>query len=193
MVQYRDLPWRIIWSAGNPVDVLNEHLSLCWLDVIYQPRFDDQCSRAFGLMLEAHLRWTRDRSRVNWEEFVRCKVGANETYSYAKRQFSVRNRDVLTNVKSLHKWWSTSAVFCSSSSLPLHVGEGGGLVFESVCKAELLSDHFGIKQSRVPTVVPRCLMISSLTVDLCATPTTPNLMKPYHLKPNYTHDNLSVI
>ena len=69
---------------------------------------------------------------------------ANETYSEAKRQFSVRNRDVLTNVQSLHKWWSTlkSAVFGLSSSLPSLVREGGGLVCESVGKGDLLSDHF---------------------------------------------------
>ena len=53
-----------------------------------------------------------------------------ETYSEAKRQFSDRNRDVLMNVQSPHKWWSTlkSAVFGSSSSLPSLVSEGGGLV-----------------------------------------------------------------
>ena len=69
---------------------------------------------------EAYIRWTRDRSRVNWEEFVRCQVRANETYPEAKRQFSDRNRDVLMNVQSPHKWWSTlkSAEFGSSSSLP---------------------------------------------------------------------------
>ena len=41
---------------------------------------------------------------------------ANETYSEAKRQFSDGNRDVLMNVNSLHKWWSTlkSAVFGTS-------------------------------------------------------------------------------
>ena len=54
------------------------------------------------------------------------------------------------NVQSLHKWWSTlkSAVFGSSSSLPPLVGPGGGLVCESVCKADLLSDDFVSKQSR---------------------------------------------
>ena len=36
-----------------------------------KPWFDDQCRHAFGLNQEAHLRWTRDRSLVNWEEFVR--------------------------------------------------------------------------------------------------------------------------
>ena len=81
---------------------------------------------------------------------------ANETYSEAKRQFNDRNRDVLMNVRTFirtspspHKWWSTlkSAVFGLSSSLPLLVSEGGGLLCESVGKADLLSDHFDSKQS----------------------------------------------
>ena len=81
-----------------------------------KPWIDDQCRHAFGLTQEAHNRWTSDRSRINWEEFVRYQVRANETYSEAKHQFSDRNRDVLKNVQSPHKWWSTlkSAVFGSS-------------------------------------------------------------------------------
>ena len=53
------------------------------------------------------------------------------------------------NVLSPHKWWSTlkSAVFGTSSSLAPHVNEGGGLVCETVGKADLLSDHFDSKQS----------------------------------------------
>ena len=51
--------------------------------------FDDQCRHAFGLKQEAHLQWTRDRSRVNWDEFVRYQVRANETYSEAKHQFVI--------------------------------------------------------------------------------------------------------
>ena len=69
---------------------------------------------------------------------------ANEIYSEAKYQFSDRNMDLLTNVRSPHKWLTTlkSAVFGSSLSLPAAVGAGGGLVCESVGKADLLSDHF---------------------------------------------------
>ena len=65
---------------------------------------------------------------------------ANETYSEVKRQFSDRNRAVLMNVLSPHKWSSThkSAVFGTSSSLPPLVSEGSGLVCESVGKANLL-------------------------------------------------------
>ena len=54
------------------------------------------------------------------------------------------------NIQSPQKWWSTlkSAVFGTSSSLPPLVNEGGGLVCESVGKADLLSDHFDSKLSR---------------------------------------------
>ena len=95
-----DLPWRNIWSTDNPVEVLNEHLLL--LVGRFVPTsiirvrnkdklwFDDQCRHAFGLKHEAHLRWTRDRSRVNWEEFVHCQVRANKTYSEARCRFSAR-------------------------------------------------------------------------------------------------------
>ena len=53
---------------------------------------------AFDLKQKAYLRWTRDCSRVNREEFVRYQVRANETYTEAMLQFSDRNRDVSMNV-----------------------------------------------------------------------------------------------
>ena len=62
-VQY--LPWRNIWSADNPVEVLNEHLSLLVgryvpTKVIHvqnkdQPWFDNQRRHAFDLKQEAHF------------------------------------------------------------------------------------------------------------------------------------------
>ena len=81
---------------------------------------------------------------------------ANETYSEDKRQFSDRNKDVLLNVQSPHKWWSTlkSAVFGSSSALPPLVSKGGGLVSESVGKPDLLANHFDSKQSREAVYLP---------------------------------------
>ena len=78
----QDLSWRNNWSADNPGEVLNEHLLLLVGRIvptkIIRVRnkdklwFDDQCRHDFGLKQEAHLRWTRDRIRVNWEEFVHC-------------------------------------------------------------------------------------------------------------------------
>ena len=80
----RELPWCNIRLSDNPVEVLKEHLSLLVkryvpTKVIHvhnkdKPWFDNQCRYAFGLKQEAHLRWTRDRSRINWEEFVLYQV-----------------------------------------------------------------------------------------------------------------------
>ena len=172
----QDLPWCIIWYADNPVEVLNEHLLLLVGRFVPtkiisvrnkdKPWFDDQCRYASGLKQEAHLRWTRDRSRVNWEGFVHCQVRGNETYSEAYSQFSARNKDVLMNAQSPHKWWSTlkSAVFGLSSSLSPLIGGGGGLVCQSVGKADLLLDHFDGKQSRESVDLPlTCHPSPSLT------------------------------
>ena len=64
----QDLPWRNIWSADNPVEVLNEHLLLLFgrfvptkvirMQSKNKPWFDYQCRHAFGLRQEAHLWWT---------------------------------------------------------------------------------------------------------------------------------------
>ena len=62
------------------------------------------------------------------------------------------------NAQCPHNWWSTlkSAVFGSGSDLSLHplIGAGGGLVCESVWKADMLSAHFDGKQSRDPVDLP---------------------------------------
>ena len=84
-----------------------------------------------------HLWCTHDRSLGDWEEFKRCQMRANETYSETKRQFSVRNKDLLKNAKSLlscgtHKHTLKSAVYGLISSLPPLVGGDGGLMCESV-------------------------------------------------------------
>ena len=78
---------------------------------------------------------------------------------------SDRNRDILMNVQSLHKQWSTlkSVVLGSSSSLPHLVGEGGGLVCKSVGKADLQLDHFDSWQYRKAVDLPlTCHPSSSL-------------------------------
>ena len=73
-----NLPWHNIWSAGNPVSILNEHLSLLVGRIVltrsseFITTISLGCRPDFGFRFvfnpkwEAHLRWTRDRSRVNW-------------------------------------------------------------------------------------------------------------------------------
>ena len=79
----QDQPWRNIRSADNPVEVLIEHLFMLVgrflpTKVIHvsnndKPWFDNQCRHAFGLNQGAHLRWIRDRYRVNWESLSAVK------------------------------------------------------------------------------------------------------------------------
>ena len=78
-----DLFIYFIWLADNPLEVLNEHLSLLVgryvpTKVIRvrnkdEPWFDDQCRHAFGCKQEAHLRWTRDSSRLTRESLSAVK------------------------------------------------------------------------------------------------------------------------
>ena len=81
-----------------------------------KPWFNDDFRLAFDIKQGAHLRWTRDRSRYNWDEFLHYQMRANAVYAEAMSQFSLRSRDVLMNAKCPHKLWSTlkSAVFGSS-------------------------------------------------------------------------------
>ena len=72
------------------------------------------------------------------------------------------------NAQCPHKWWSSlkSAVFGSGSDSSLNplIGAGGGLVCESVGKADVLSAHFDGKQSRDPVDLPStCHPSPSLT------------------------------
>ena len=110
-----------------------------------KPWFNDNCRLAFDTKQGAHLRWTSDHSRVNWDEFVHYQRRANAVYAEALRKFSVRSRDVLMNAQC-PKWWSTmkSAVFGSGadSSLNPLIGVGGALVCQSVGRADMLSAHF---------------------------------------------------
>ena len=130
--------------------------------------FNGDCRLAFDIKHGVLLRWTRNRSGVHWDEFVHYQRRANAVYAEAMCQFSVRSRDVLMNSQCPHKWWSTlkSAVFGSSSDsfLPPLIGAGGGLVCESVGKAEMLSAHFDGKLSRDPVNLPStCHPSPSLT------------------------------
>ena len=104
----------------------------------------------------------------------------NETYSEAKRQFSNRNRTVLMNGKSPHKWRYTlkSVLFGTSSPLSPLVSEGGGLVCQSVGKADLL-DHFDSKQSR------EAVIYRSLAVHLLVLPPLPSGL--VRLRPLWWH------
>ena len=61
-------------------------------------------------------------------------------YNFYLTQFSIST--IIKKKIGRRPYTLKSAVFGSSTSLPPLVSEGGGLVCESVGKADLLSDHF---------------------------------------------------
>ena len=132
--------WQSFW-------VINDHLSLlvgyfgpikvirvCNMDM---PWFNDDCRGTFDLKQKAHLRWTRDRSRVNWDEFFYYQKRANVVYPRMGVSL-VSEAGTVWWATCPHKWWS--AVFGSSPERER----------ESVLKADLLSAHFDSKQSMDP-------------------------------------------
>ena len=74
------------------------------------------------------------------------------------------------NAQCPYKWWSTlkSAVFGSSSdsSILPFIGAGGGLVYESVGKADMLSAHFDRKKSNDPVDLPSTCHPSPVSLPL---------------------------
>ena len=92
------------------------NICCCWLDVLFQPRSSVCATRiSLGLMINAgmllafrRLIFGRPMIALGLTgkslSTVKCE---NETYSEAKRQYCARNRDVLMNAQSPHKWWST--------------------------------------------------------------------------------------
>ena len=83
-----------------------------------KPWFNDDWRLAFDIKQGAHLRCSHDHSRVNLDEFVHYQRRASAVYADAMSQFSIRSRDV-----------------------PPLIGAGGGLVCESVGRADMLSAH----------------------------------------------------
>ena len=96
------LPCRSIWSADNPVKLrpMGIYLSLLVERFVPtkvigvrnkdKPWFNDDCRLAFDIKQGIHLRWIRDRFRVNWDEFVHYQSRANDVYTEATSQFSVK-------------------------------------------------------------------------------------------------------
>ena len=163
------LPWRSIWSADNPVERLNVHLSLLVEHFVPskvicvrnkdKPWFNDDCNLAFDIKQGPISGGLVIALEITGMSLSITRGGPMlSVYAEAMHQFSVRSQDVLMNAQCPHKWWSTlkSALFglSSDSSVPPLIGAGGGLVCESVGKADLLSAHFDGKQSRDPVDLP---------------------------------------
>ena len=104
----KDTPWfcEEVVAEGQILRSISSQAGVQLLNVLVIANAND-CRRAFDLKQEAHLQWTRDRSRVNRDEVVHYQRSANVVYVEAGRQFSVRSTNIQMNAQCPNKWWST--------------------------------------------------------------------------------------
>ena len=162
----RDLPWHNIVSSTDPVDTLNnafckiiEHripTKVIRLRSGDKPWFDAGCRHAHCEKQAAYRRWSRHRTRENWDLFIQARNAAEIVYSLAQGNYNAIVKDTLQSATQPHKWWSTlkSAVFGAESSLLTLLSPSGALVCDPVDKANLLMSHFDAKQSRASVELP---------------------------------------
>ena len=170
------LSWGEVFRDPNPIDLLNSKIS----DIIKQhipvknltirsgdkPWFNAECRRANCDKQTAYHRWSRNRTHDNWLLFVEKRSASEQVYRVAERDYNVRLKENLENVRQPHKWWSSlkSAVFGSNSNIPPLLSPGGSLVTDPKAKAELLLAHFNGKQSaKILTLPSTCDPIVSFS------------------------------
>ena len=157
----QDLPRHNIWLSDNRVEVLNKHLpqlvghyeptKVIRVHTKDKPWFDDQCRYAFGLkgrrlifgrpMITLGLTG-KSLSIVKWE-LMKPTWWPSISLLTETGMFLWMFIPLISGSPLLIK----SAVFGLSSSSPPLVSKGGGLLCESVGKADLQLDHFDSKHS----------------------------------------------
>lgn len=162
-----ELPWHSIYGSGDPISVLNGHLSglmNCYVPRVTirkrhgdMPWFDETCRAAFQRKQTAYNRWRRSRSAIHYELFRISQREANSIYDAARLAFKLRCRDKLAHAANSRAWWCTlrESVFGTESSIPPLMKPGGALVADPASKADLLSSFFDSKQSREDVGLPQ--------------------------------------
>ena len=138
-----DLPWHNNWFTDNLLGVLNEHLSLRWLDVMYQPKSYVCTTRInLGLMLWTACMfcspswWLMFDGLVIDLDLIGISVSAarwrimRSTWRWGVSFAQEAEMFWWTHCPLARKWWlpPMAAVFGSSSSLHPLVSGGGGML-----------------------------------------------------------------
>ena len=160
------MQWRAIYGAVCPVTALNTSLNAIIERRVptrnikfrsqSKPWFNDECQRAKRAKDVAYRKWTRDRTRSNFESYTSQRQLTERIYSRAQALSHERTRDALGQSVRPRMWWSKlkSAVFGSDSGSPPIIDEGGSLVCDPKAKACALSRFFDGKQCRDDITIP---------------------------------------
>ena len=163
---FNSIAWRDVYDAPCSVSALNSVL----LDLksrfvpmkILKARshdkawFNDRCHQAYRDKQTAYNLWSRNRSRMCWENYVEMRNLANQVYNEAEAQYNIHLREVLTGAARPHAWWAAlkASLFGIEPSIPPLIKQDGSITYQPLDKACILADSFNSKQSREDIELP---------------------------------------
>ena len=156
---FGNIRWSGIFHDPNPMDKLNTELvgivnrrvptKIIRSRLRDKVWFNDDCRVAFQDKQTAYNLWSRNRSRLLWEDYVRVRDHAQSVNEAARRVYNDKIRDTLAEASHSNKWWSSlkNFLFGIDSALPPIRKENGAVSFDPSVKAEVFSSVFQQKQS----------------------------------------------
>ena len=98
--------------------------------------FNDDCRQAYNDKQTAYKLWSRNRSQLSWDNFVRVRSEANIVYAAAEADYRQHLKFSLSGVSQPHKWWSTlkNFLFGVDSALPPLRKADGSVAFDPSIK-----------------------------------------------------------
>ncbi|KAK3890477.1 hypothetical protein Pcinc_005557 [Petrolisthes cinctipes] len=114
------------------------------------------CRAAQREKQEVYCQWSRLRSQISWDVYVRSRSQALITYATAQTAYNDHLRDVLTGASLPHSWWSAlkQSLFDVDSGLPPLSCSDGFVCHNFKEKADLLAAIFNNKQSNDELPLP---------------------------------------
>ena len=144
---------------GMLISILGRHVprKVIKIRTSDQPWFDESCRLAYHNKQTKFKIWRRNRSRVNFEDFVEARREANRVYHAAEKKYNDSLKRQLNEINQPHLWWTKlkSSIFGSNNaSLPPLLKPDGTLTTIPGEKAELLHSAFDAKQSNNDVPLP---------------------------------------
>ena len=171
-----NINWSQIYNSPNPAVELNNTLgSIIDRRVptkIIRSRpsdkawFNVDCINALNEKQSAYRLWTRNKSRLLWDNYVQHRRHAESVYNVARNEYNNVIRESLSTASQPRKWWSTlkTFLFGVDSSLPPIRSEDGSVTSDPSKMAEVFSSVFQRKQSdQILDLPPTCFPLPKFT------------------------------
>ena len=172
----RSIVWSDIYNSPDPIVQLNNILvtiinrrvptKIIKSRLKDKAWFNSDCVKAFNDKQSAYRLWTRDKSRLLWDNYVWYRNHAKSVFDAAQSEYKLSVRESLSEATDAHKWWShlKSFLFGINTTLPPIRTDDGSVTFDPSVMAEVFSSVFQRKQSSQElNLPPTCFPEPKLT------------------------------